>query len=136
MTRPEDDPEVRRKLLELGQASDRAKFEESGNPLFALFALGRYRADEGLPLWVRRWLLDFARQVLRAALNGEDVRFLSRQGWSAVRELNQFRDDDLLATLHILGVPAKDLAAMSGVEPRQVYKRMKRARARWAKLVS
>ena len=44
--RPEDDPEIRRKLLQIGQAADRAAFEVNQNSLFALFAIGRYRADE------------------------------------------------------------------------------------------
>jgi hypothetical protein len=139
------DPEIRRKLLDIGQASDRARFEVSRNPLFALLALGRYRPDEELPLWVRRWLLELAANALRAALKpyqtpedaAEQVRQalgVTRQGWNAIEELRRFLDDHTLAALHAQGVPARELAEAAGVEPRQIWQRAKRARARWPRV--
>ena len=117
MSKPEDDPAIRRVLREAGQAGDRARFEVNRNPLFALGTIGRYRIDEDLPLWVRQWLLDVAMKMLRASLywparDGQpeynptfkeatdavvDAFGLTRQGWNAVEEQYQFLNDDMLA---------------------------------------
>jgi hypothetical protein len=151
---PEEDPEVRKVMLELGQAGYRARFEVNRNPLFALGALGLYRTDEELPLWVRQWLLEFAREVLRPALywpatperpernltpkkaveQARHALALTRQGWNGVEEFRRFLNDDMLALLHARGVPARTLAKATGVEPRQIYTKAKRTRARWPRI--
>jgi hypothetical protein len=125
-------PEIRRKLLEIGQAGDRARFEQSkntkrpeGNPLFPLFAIGRYRADEELPLWIRQWLLDFARRMLRATLCADQdldakesservlaVLGVTHQGWNSVDEVCGYLNGDVLAWLHQQGIPERELAAI------------------------
>jgi hypothetical protein len=60
--------EVHKAQREPGQKQDRKLFEDTGNAFYVLWALARYRADEELPLWVRQWLLEFAREVLPAYL--------------------------------------------------------------------
>jgi hypothetical protein len=43
--------------------ADRAAYETTGNPLHVWFAIGRYAADEPLPAWVRRYLLECVREL-------------------------------------------------------------------------
>jgi hypothetical protein len=116
-----------------------------------LFAFGRYPADEELPLWVRRWMLDFIAKVLRAAFREnpeqairEMVRALglTRQGWNAVTQLRQYLADDVLAWLRSQGISAADLAAMLpspegdriGIDPTGVYRRTNRTYKRWPRI--
>jgi hypothetical protein len=155
--RPErDDPEIRKKLLEISLAADRAAFEVNQNPLFVLFAIARHRDDEELPLWVRQWLSKFAREGLHAARQRLEQQLssaeaveeahralgLTRQGWNAFDELQQNRDDDLLAFLRSQGVPVADIAAMLpspksdrvGIDPVGVYRRTNRTYERWPRI--
>ena len=154
--RPEDASEIRKKLLEIGQAADRAAFEVNKNPLYALFALGRYHLDEEPPLWVRQWLLGFIREVGRIAVRRLDQQLssaeaveevhralgLTRQGWNAFDELQRNLNDDLLAFLRGQGIAVADIAVMlpspaddrEGVEPAGIYRRTNRAYARWPRV--
>jgi hypothetical protein len=156
--RPErDDPAIRKELLEISLATDRAAFEVNQNPLFVLFAIARHRDDEELPLWVRQWWSKFAKKVLHIARqrlepglsSAEAVEEayralgLTRRGWNAFDELQRNRDDDLLAILRSQGWSVEDIAAMLpspnpdeqvGINPAGVYRRTNRAYKRWPRI--
>ena len=155
MSRPEDDPEVRKKLLERSQAINHECFKISQNPLFALWTIGGYRTDEELPLWIRQWWLDVARKMLRASLYGparpdrpeynptfEEAADkalkafgMTKHGWNAVEEFHQVMDDEMLAECRFqLKIPVRTLARNLGVQPRQIYARTNRVKAKWQRV--
>jgi hypothetical protein len=127
-------------------AADRAGYEATGNPLHVWWAIGRYGADEPLPLWIRRYLLKVPRELWRLALDHEtspadaqkemlQALGFGEQGRNVVSEARQQREDSVDCALYDLGVPARELAAARGnprsdqeVQMRSFRKRIARHR--------
>jgi hypothetical protein len=151
---PPEDPEVLRARRDLAQAGDHEHFKATGHGVHVLWALGRYRADEELPRWIREWLLDLARGVLPTLLpdpatpldvaldNARQATLRAfglgpNQGGNIIAKMQQDAADDALAVLRFIGehpIPAKELAETFKVEQRQIRTRTNRARKRWPEI--
>jgi hypothetical protein len=95
-------------------AADRAAYEATGNPLHVWFALGRYAAAEPLPPWIRRYLLQSARELIRLQLDSSlsptaaaqrTARALGlvSKGRNRFAESRRDREHSFIATLYTLG---------------------------------
>jgi hypothetical protein len=126
-------------------AADRAAYEKTGNPLHVWFAIGRYAADEPLPLWVRRYLLKITRELWRLALDRDvspaaaqkeilQALGFGEQGRNVVAEVRQRREDSFPVALYDLGVPARDLADALGNPQSDQEVRMRSFRKRVARV--
>jgi hypothetical protein len=89
-------------------AGDRRAYEQTRNPLFVIFAIGRYAVGEPLPEWIRRYWLEAIPGILAAAVPThrrpvppapadalqEVLRSLGfvRGGWNAFREFRRVRE--------------------------------------------
>jgi len=70
---PKPEPSVQEQAdRDAAAEADRALYEASGDAWHVLTALGRYRADEPLPLWIRRWLLRVTGDLLRLQFSRAD----------------------------------------------------------------
>lgn len=132
-------------------ATDRAAYEATGNPLYVWFAIGRYGAGEPLPDWIMRYLHKSMRELARLMLDytispGEAQQQTARalglvsQGRSAFADARHLREDSFLATLYGL-MPGKgeteswvtDFAKKTGSRPRSIRRRVAKARRAWPK---
>jgi hypothetical protein len=95
-------------------AADRAAYEATGNPLHVWFAIGRYAVDEPLPQWVRRYLREATRDLLRlqlddtispteAAKRTAQALGLVSKGRNRFAESRRDREHSFMATLYGLG---------------------------------
>jgi hypothetical protein len=130
-------------------AADRAAYEATGNPLHVWAAIGRYAADEPLPAWVRRYLLQCVRELIRLQLNTaisptEAAKRTARalglvsHGRNCFANMRQLREDSLVNMLYTLGPGpgeteawAVDLAEATGTTPRSIRRRVAKARRAW-----
>jgi hypothetical protein len=132
-------------------ASDRAAYEATGNPLHAWFAIGRYAVDEPLPDWTRRHLMNCTRELLRleldtsispteAAERTAQALGLVSPGRNFYANERQQREDSFTATVYELG-PRKgeteawltDLAKARGVTTRRINQIVARMRRIWGR---
>jgi hypothetical protein len=117
-------------------AAERAAYEATDNPLHVWFAIGRYAVDEPLPDWIRRYLAQCTRELLRLSLNtsispteaaaqtARALGLVSGQGSNAFLAARQLREDSFIATLYTMGAPkgasewwAAELADARGGKP-------------------
>jgi hypothetical protein len=132
-------------------AADRLAFEETGNPLHVWLAILRYSADEPLPDWIRRYLMQGAHELARLTLNEaispkaakDDVAGVfgfAKPGYNAFQDFRQWRNDGFVATIYSLKSRTEKaesvkvgLAKAFGITPRQLLKRVANARKTWPK---
>jgi hypothetical protein len=137
--------------------TERASYEATGNPLYVWQAIGRYAAGEPLPLWIRRYLLQATRELIRlqidhtispskAAQRTAQALGIVSQGRNRFADSRRDRENSFVATLYGLG-PGKGeseewaltLADATGIRPdadqanrvRSILRRVAKARRLW-----